>query len=81
MGGAFAGQVWYNIDVDGDVYVAVAKWNRTQASPWVWTSAMTEEVALVQLADVKATVVRKDEGNVSIVLPPLHIRVDRAFAL
>ena len=41
---------------------------------------MTEEVVLVQLADVKATVVRKDEGNVSIVLPPLHIRVDRAFA-
>ena len=80
-GRGLAAQVWYNIDVDGDVYVAVAKWNRTQASPWVWTSAMTEEVALVQLADVKATVVRKDEGNVSIVIPPLHIRVDRAFAL
>ena len=80
-GRGFAGQVWYNIDVDGVVYVAVAKWNRTQASPCVWTYAMTEEVVLVQLADVKATVVRKDEGNVPIVFPPLHIRVDRAFAL
>ena len=79
-GKGFAGRVWYNLDVDGAVFVAVAKWQRTHAREHSWQYAMAEEVVMVPLAAVKATVVRNGTGHVSTVLPPLHMRVDADFA-